>query len=136
MCLLQLVSGHSSADGVAKNQPEKLAAMEGHFKTGPGDAYIIGWVDKKNEETHGLSIPKGLSYMVHFDADAPVTGLDQYSSRRPSRTSECCIPILSYNGSHWYVAHRTHSLCFFLLWRGKLYNKRWLLHIFVWSVHK
>ena len=22
----------------------------------------------------------------------------------------------------------------FLLWRGKLYNKRWLLHIFVWSV--
>ena len=35
--LLQLASGHSSAEGVAKNQPEKLAAMEGHFRTEPAD---------------------------------------------------------------------------------------------------
>merc|ERR1711963_424849 len=29
--LSQLFTGHRSADGVAKNQPAKLAAMEGHF---------------------------------------------------------------------------------------------------------
>ena len=134
VCLLQLVSGHSSADGVAKNQPEKLAAMEGHFKTGPGDAYIIGWVDKKNEETHGLSIPKGLSYMVHFDADAPVTGLDQYPLEdRPGQVNAV------FQFYHIMVAIGMFLIALtlyasFLLWRGKLYNKRWLLHIFVWSV--
>ena len=134
VCLLQLVSGHSSADGVAKNQPEKLAAMEGHFKTGPGDAYIIGWVDKKNEETHGLSIPKGLSYMVHFDADAPVTGLDQYPVEdRPGQVNAV------FQFYHIMVAIGMFLIALtlyasFLLWRGKLYNKRWLLHIFVWSV--
>lgn len=134
VCLLQLVSGHSSADGVAKNQPEKLAAMEGHFKTGPGDAYIIGWVDKKNEETHGLSIPKGLSYMVHFDADTPVTGLDQYPLEdRPGQVNAV------FQFYHIMVAIGMFLIALtlyasFLLWRGKLYNKRWLLHIFVWSV--
>ena len=134
VCLLQLVSGHSSADGVAKNQPEKLAAMEGHFKTGPGDAYIIGWVDKKNEKTHGLSIPKGLSYMVHFDADAPVTGLDQYPLEdRPGQVNAV------FQFYHIMVAIGMFLIALtlyasFLLWRGKLYDKRWLLHIFVWSV--
>ena len=134
VCLLQLVSGHSSADGVAKNQPEKLAAMEGHFKTGPGDAYIIGWVDKKNEETHGLSIPKGLSYMVHFNGDAPVTGLDQYPVEdRPGQVNAV------FQFYHIMVAIGMFLIALtlyasFLLWRGKLYNKRWLLHIFVWSV--
>ena len=134
VCLLQLVSGHSSADGVAKNQPEKLAAMEGHFKTGPGDAYIVGWVDKKNEVTHGLSIPKGLSYMVHFDANAPVTGLDQYPVEdRPGQVNAV------FQFYHIMVAIGMFLIALtlyasFLLWRGKLYNKRWLLHIFVWSV--
>ena len=134
VCLLQLVSGHSSADGVAKNQPEKLAAMEGHFKTGPGDAYIIGWVDQENEVTHGLSIPKGLSYMVHFDADAPVIGLDQYPVEdRPGQVNAV------FQFYHIMVAIGMFLIALtlyasFLLWRGKLYNKRWLLHIFVWSV--
>ena len=31
--LLQLVSGHRSAQGVAKNQPVKLAAFEGLYET-------------------------------------------------------------------------------------------------------
>ena len=133
VCLLQLVSGHSSADGVAKNQPEKLAAMEGHFKTGPGDAYIIGWVDKKNERTHGLSIPKGLSYMVHFDADAPVTGLDQYPLEdRPGQVNVFQFYHIMVAIGMFLIALTLYAS--FLLWRGKLYNKRWLLHIFVWSV--
>ena len=132
--LLQLASGHSSANGVAKNQPEKLAAMEGHFKTAPGDAYIVGWVDQENEITHGLSIPKGLSYMVHFDGDAPVTGLDQYPVEdRPGQVNAV------FQFYHIMVAIGMFLIALtlyasFLLWRGKLYNKRWLLHIFVWSV--
>jgi len=35
----QLVTGHQSADGVAENQPAKLAAFEGHLKRAPCDLY-------------------------------------------------------------------------------------------------
>jgi len=132
--LLQLASGHSSADGVATNQPEKLAAMEGHFKTGTGDAYILGWVDQKNEVTYGLGIPKGLSYMVHFDGDTPVTGLDQYAKEdRPTQVNAV------FQFYHIMVAIGMFLIALtlyaaFLLWKGKLYEKRWLLHVFVWSV--
>ena len=134
VCLLQLVSGHSSADGVAQNQPEKLAAMEGHFQTGPADLYLFGWVDKQNEVTHGVKIPNGLSYMIHYDAAAPVTGLDQY--RVEDRPGQVNAVFQFY---HIMVAIGMFLIALtlyasFLLWRGKLYDKRWLLHIFVWSV--
>ena len=134
VCLLQLVSGHSSADGVAKNQPEKLAAMEGHFQTGPADLYLFGWVDKQNEVTHGVKIPNGLSYMIHYDTAAPVTGLDQYPVEdRPGQVNAV------FQFYHIMVAIGMFLIALtlyasFLLWRGKLYDKRWLLHIFVWSV--
>ena len=50
----QLLSGHSSADGVAVNQPAKLAAMEGHFeKNAPADLYLMGWVNKKDQTVTG-----------------------------------------------------------------------------------
>lgn len=134
VCLLQLVSGHSSADGVAQNQPEKLAAMEGHFQTGPADLYLFGWVDKQNEVTHGVKIPNGLSYMIYYDTAAPVTGLDQYPVEdRPGQVNAV------FQFYHIMVAIGMFLIALtlyasFLLWRGKLYDKRWILHIFVWSV--
>ena len=132
--LLQLASGHSSAEGVAKNQPEKLAAMEGHFRTEPADLYLFGWVDKKNEVTHGVKIPNGLTYMLHYDTETPVIGLDQYPMEdRPGQVNAV------FQFYHIMVAIGMFLIALtvfasFLLWRGKLYDKRWLLHIFVWSV--
>ena len=134
VCLLQLVSGHSSADGVAKNQPEKLAAMEGHFQTGPADLYLFGWVDKQNEVTHGVKIPNGLSYMIHYDTAAPVTGLDQYPVEdRPGQVNAVFQFYHIMVGIGMFLIALT-LYASFLLWRGKLYDKRWLLHIFVGSV--
>lgn len=61
----QLLTGHSSAEGVAHNQPAKLAAMEGHFDTlAPADMYLLGWVDKENQEVSGLKIPGSLCYLA------------------------------------------------------------------------
>jgi cytochrome d ubiquinol oxidase subunit I len=77
--LLQLVTGHSSGVGVAANQPAKLAAYEGHFETGPAPLYIAGWVDQEAERTYGVALPGMLSWLVHFDAAAPITGLDAFS---------------------------------------------------------
>ena len=132
--LLQLASGHSSAEGVAKNQPEKLAAMEGHFRTEPADLYLFGWVDKQNEVTHGVKIPNGLTYMLHYDTETPVIGLDQYPMEdRPAQVNAV------FQFYHIMVAIGMFLIALtvfasFLLWRGKLYDKRWLLRIFVWAV--
>lgn len=132
--LLQLASGHSSAEGVAKNQPEKLAAMEGHFRTELADLYLFGWVDKKNEVTHGVKIPNGLTYMLHYDTETPVIGLDQYPMEdRPAQVNAV------FQFYHIMVAIGMFLIALtvfasFLLWRGKLYDKRWLLRIFVWAV--
>jgi cytochrome bd ubiquinol oxidase subunit I len=76
--LLQMISGDLSAKGVAKNQPVKLAAMEGHYET---EAYspltAIGWVDSSTEQTHGIQIPGLLSFLVWSDPAKPVAGLKE-----------------------------------------------------------
>ncbi len=79
--ILQLISGDSTARGVAKNQPEKLAAMEGLFTTRPNTPIsIIGWVDTKNQMVTSLKIPSGLSLLVYRNFHQPVAGLDQTPS--------------------------------------------------------
>lgn len=76
---LQVVTGHSSAIGVAKNQPAKLAAFEGHYKTGAHAAsYLFGWVDERQERVTGPRVPGLLSWLTHGRADAEVKGLEEF----------------------------------------------------------
>lgn len=133
--LSQLVSGHSSADGVAVNQPAKLAAMEGHFeKSAAADLYLFGWVDKEKQEVTGISIPGGLSFLVHQDFKAPITGLNSFPVEdRPSQINavfqfyHIMIAIgMMLIGLTLYAS--------FLWWRGKLFESKWLLWIFSFSV--
>lgn len=74
--VLQAVSGHTSAQGVAVNQPAKLAAFEGLYKTQKNaPLYLIGWPN--GEEVKGIKIPHMLSYLAFSDFEAEVKGLDQ-----------------------------------------------------------
>ncbi|MFW5702285.1 MAG: cytochrome ubiquinol oxidase subunit I, partial [Bacteroidota bacterium] len=83
--LLQLFTGHLSAMGITYDQPEKLAAFEGHYKTGPGTMYLVGWVDDEAEKVYGIGIPGFLSYLVYFDPEEPVVGLEEFPKEdRPS----------------------------------------------------
>ena len=72
--------------------------------------------------------------MVHFDGDTPVIGLDQYAKEdRPTQVNTV------FQFYHIMVAIGMFLIVLtlyaaFLLWKGKLYEKRWLLHVFVWSV--
>ncbi|WP_348662837.1 cytochrome ubiquinol oxidase subunit I [Chlamydia vaughanii] len=76
--ILQLWSADVSARGVAKNQPTKLAAFEGLFKTEEySPIYLFGIVDVKNQKVFGVPLPGGLSFLVHRNTKTPVTGLDQ-----------------------------------------------------------
>lgn len=133
--LMQLISGHSSADGVAENQPIKLAAMEGHFPAeAPADLFLFGWVDVENKEVIGLSIPGGLSLLVHGDVDAPIAGLDQVpKSDQPGQINAVFqfYHIMVSLGMFMIVL----SLLGCWLWyRGKLFSYKWLLWVFVWAV--
>jgi cytochrome d ubiquinol oxidase subunit I len=78
--VLQPISGDLSAKAVARLQPAKLAAMEGHFKTGTRVPQLIGgWPDQDDAETrYALRIPGGLSFLAFGDFDAEVKGLEEF----------------------------------------------------------
>ncbi|WP_400073444.1 cytochrome ubiquinol oxidase subunit I [Zobellia russellii] len=130
----QLVTGHSSADGVAVNQPAKLATMEGHFEaSAPADMYLFGWVDKEEQKVTGLKIPGGLSFLLDYDIKAPVTGLNAFAEEdRPSQINAVFQFYHIMVSIGMFLILVTLYACF-LWWRGKLFEKRWLLWIFVFT---
>ncbi|MCC5936153.1 MAG: cytochrome ubiquinol oxidase subunit I [Lunatimonas sp.] len=132
--LAQLFTGHHSAEGVAVNQPAKLAAMEGHFESyAPADLYLFGWVDKEKQKVTGLGLPGGLSFMLHQDFGTPVTGLNAFPEEdRPSQVNAV------FQFYHLMVAIGMFlialSLFALVQWkRGKLFENKWLLWTFVFT---
>jgi len=73
----QLVIGDWSARNVAEDQPVKLAALEGLYKTTKGAPETLGgWYTKDNEIEYGIEIPKMLSLLAYHDPNAEVQGLE------------------------------------------------------------
>lgn len=133
--LAQLFIGHHSADGVAHNQPAKLAAFEGHFDSlGVADLYLFGWVNKKEQTTTGLKMPGGLTFLLHQDFETPVKGLNAFpEADRPGAVNAV------FQFYHLMVAIGMFLIALTLFacwqwWRGKLFDRRWLLLVFVWAV--
>jgi len=78
--ILQPVSGDLLAKAVARNQPVKLAAFEGHFETQRGAPLRIGGIpnEKERETPYALEIPYGLSLLAFQDFNASVAGLNEF----------------------------------------------------------
>jgi cytochrome d ubiquinol oxidase subunit I len=132
--LLQLVTGHDSAVGVAENQPAKLAALEGHYEaSAPAPLYLVGWVNDDTQQVYGIKIPGLLSWMVHGDADEPVTGLNAFppEDRPPVNLVFQAYHLMVGVGMSLIVVSLLGAL---YLWRGRLFETRWLLWIFVFAV--
>jgi cytochrome d ubiquinol oxidase subunit I len=133
--VLQLISGHSSAEGVAENQPAKLAAFEGHYaEEAPADLYIMGWVNEDKKEVSGIKIPGGLSFLVDWDFEAPVTGLDAFpEDEQPGAVNAV------FQFYHLMVAIGLLLIAITLFgtiqwWRGKIFSQRWYLMVLVVAV--
>ncbi len=133
--LAQLFTGHRSADGVAHNQPAKLAALEGHFDSlAVADLFILGWVNKETQQVSGLKIPGGLTFMLHQNFTTPVKGLNAFpADERPTALNAI------FQFYHLMVAIGMFLIALTLFagwqwWRGKLFEQRWLLWIFVFAV--
>lgn len=145
--LLQLVSGHRSAEIVAEHQPVKLAAMEGQFETeASAPLSLIGWVDEANERTYSVALPGMLSWLISGDLQHEVKGLrdlpdDAFIARHHPEADPADYPTL--RREYWpkvnYVFQFYHLMvgigmglialslwgCW-LWWRGQLFDlQRW-----------
>lgn len=132
----ELVSGHAQAQMVAREQPAKLAAFEGHWHTTdqPTGLWLFGWPDEEAREVrYGVEVPGLLTFLVHEDFETPVPGLDQIPE---DDQPPVVIPFLTY---HVMIALGMGfigltSLAGLLLRRKKLFDQRWLLWVFVFAV--
>jgi cytochrome bd ubiquinol oxidase subunit I len=132
--LAAALSGHSNGQMVATWQPAKLAAFEGHFTTGRGDLTLFGIPDVEERRVKfAPAIPGGLSFLAHDSFSAPVIGLDQIPR-------EYWPPVaMAYYSFHLMVLLGFSFIALTLLasylrWRGKLFEQRWLLRVFVVAV--
>jgi cytochrome d ubiquinol oxidase subunit I len=131
--VMQALTGHGSAEGVAKNQPAKLAALEGHYMTGPADMHLFGWVNAREETVSGVKIPGMLSWLLHYDTGAAVKGLDAFAKEdRP--------PVnLTFQFYHLMVGcglliFAISGIGVFLWWRGMLFTHRGMLWVMMAGV--
>jgi cytochrome d ubiquinol oxidase subunit I len=131
----QLFTGSRSAEGVAKNQPAKLAAMEGHYDSlSKADMFLLGWVDKKKETAKGISIPGGLSFLVHGSFAEPVRGLKSFPADvRPGQVNAVFqfYHIMIITGVLMILSALLACLYW---WKGRLFEQKWLMRFFVWAV--
>ncbi|MEO7767132.1 MAG: cytochrome ubiquinol oxidase subunit I [Ferruginibacter sp.] len=133
--IAQFFAGSISADGVAVNQPAKLATLEGHYDSSAvADMYLVGWVDQKAQKVTGIRVPGGLSFLVHKNFKAPVSGLNAF--RKDERPAQVNAVFQFY---HLMIAIGITLIVLTLFacyrWRkGTLFESKWLMTIFVWSV--
>ena len=131
---LQAASGHISAQGVAKNQPAKLAAFEGLYNTTSNAPLVLaGYVDEKNERVVGISAPGLLSFLTHNDFHTPVTGLNEF---KPEDRPPVQASFLFFHGmvGIGFALIGIAALGFLYFKKGTLNERRWLLWLMVFSV--
>ena len=77
---LQPLSGDQLARAVARNQPVKLAAFEGHFETEKGASMRIGGLPDEESATtpYAIEIPYALSLLAFHDPHSIVQGLKDF----------------------------------------------------------
>lgn len=146
--LLSLVTGHSNGQMIARQQPGKLAAFEGHFKTtgDPTPLYLWGLPNVAQRRVdYGVAIPGLLSFLAHGDFKTPVMALDDpdiVPGGLPAgeRIEDYWPPIqASFQTYHAMVALGFAMIGLsilgqLLLWRGRLFEHTWLLRILVVAV--
>jgi cytochrome d ubiquinol oxidase subunit I len=130
------VSGDVQARKVASTQPAKLAAYEGHFRTGDAGTpmSVVGWPNEREQRLdYSLSVPGMLSFLVSGDPNKPVPGLDQVppDDRPPVRIPFAAYHMMVYA---WGAMTGVVALALVQWWRGRLFSQRWLLWAFVAAV--
>ena len=135
--VLQLFpTGDSQGRMIAFKQPVTLAAMEALFDTQPGAPLVlIGQPDvAQHKIDNPLVLPNMLSFLTYRRWKAKVQGLNDF----PPDMWPDNIPLL-YFSYHIMVGLGTifiavMAVATLLLWRGALFNARWMLWILLLSL--
>ncbi len=134
-CFIQLGAGHFHAVQVALTQPAKMAAFEGVWETGTGVDYtVLGMPDEEKEETAvWFSLPKMLSYMIHFDPDGKVIGLKDFpkDERPPVVLSFVSYHIMIFAG---VAMMGIGLLALYMMRKDKFAETPWFLKLLLWAI--
>lgn len=133
--LLELGLGHAHSVQVAKTQPEKMAAFEALYDTQSGAPLaLFGIPDAENQKNHlYIGIPKMLSFLIHFNFNATVQGLNDFpENERPP----VLLPFVSY---HVMIILGFFFIGFsllggWLLLKNKLADTKWYLAVMVAAI--
>ena len=138
-CLFSILqifpTGDQQGKLVTQYQPVTLAAMEGLFRGQTGAPIVILGQpnDVQQKIDNPLQVPGVLSMLTYRRWSAQVRGLDAF----PKEDWPDNIPLLYYSYhimvglGTFFIAVMVVSLL--LLWRGKLFNARWMLWILMLS---
>ena len=133
--LQMTVIGPNQAIEVTKQQPTKLAAMEGLYTTEScAPMYLLGWTDPSAQTTTGLHVPCLLSYLADQDLHATVTGLEATprSDWPPVNLLFQCYHLMIDLGMAF--AGIGVLACGLWVWRRRLWTTRWMLRLLVITV--
>jgi cytochrome d ubiquinol oxidase subunit I len=117
--ILQPMSGDLLAKAVARNQPVKLAAMEGHFETAKGASLRIGGLpdESRRQTPYSIELPGMLSFLGFGDFDATVRGLNEF-------TEDLWPPVAAVHLSFQVMVGSGMLMMFVAVWAAWLQWRR------------
>lgn len=127
--------GHISGQQVAKTQPEKFAAIQGLYATEKGAPIVFFAYPTTPPPTlkAKVEVPGLLSWLAFGDVHATVQGLNEFPA---NEIPPLWVTFVSYHnmvllGMYFILVT---LVGFIQIWRGKLWENRGLLKLFVWSM--
>lgn len=132
--ILMMPFAHYQAIVVAQNQPEKLAAMEGQWETGPADMSLVGYVDEATQTTYAISIPGLTSFLASGSTTTSYIGLHEVAAE----WGETAPVNLVFQSYHLMVAMAAiivlvMIMTFVLVRKKALGKRRWPLWVMVFA---
>jgi cytochrome d ubiquinol oxidase subunit I len=124
---LQIVVGDQHGLNTLEHQPQKIAAMEGHYETHRGAPLILlGWPDDEAEKTHVLlEIPYLGSLILGHSFDAEIKGLKAFP---PDERPPALIPFWTFRimVGIGFLMLGLGLWSLWARWRKTLYTSAWL----------
>jgi cytochrome bd ubiquinol oxidase subunit I len=126
----QIVVGDWAGRAIAKEQPIKLAALEGLGRTTRrAPVHVLGWYDGR-KVVGGVEIPRLLSFLAYHDPDARVQGLDAVPASDRPPVNIVRVAFQAMVGGGFFLAAVGAAFLISWLRRGRLPESR----VFYWFV--
>jgi cytochrome d ubiquinol oxidase subunit I len=122
---VQLVVGDWAARSVAREQPTKLAALEGlHETEESAPVHLGGWYDG-DEIRYGIPLPRLLSLLAFHDPDARVEGLEETPPQERPPVNVVRVAFQTMVGIGFLLAGIAAVYLFVWLRRRRLPQSAW-----------